>query len=209
MKNKKLKIVYRNIEDLKFPEYNPRKINPQQTKQIKDSLEEFGFVAPVIVNINKERKDYIVGGNQRTRIAKSMGMTEVPTVEEDLTLEEEMQLNIRLNKNQAEFDQDKLAEHYEKEMLLVLGFKEDELTKFVDDYEKKFNDVTNLDAELPIVPKFSEKYDYVVIMSSSEIDTNWLKQVLEVQQSQSYKSTKTGEAMVIDVKAFEKLWNSK
>ena len=209
MENNKLKIVYRKVEELKHPDYNPRKITPQQAKQIRDSIEQFGFVAPLVVNTHEDRKDFVIGGNQRLDIAIALGFTEVPTTEKNLTFEEEKQLNIRLNKNQAEFDQDKLAEHYEKEMLLLLGFKETELTSFIEDYEKEFNDITDAQAELPIVPKFSEKYDYVIIMSSSEIDTNWLKQVLEVQKSQSYKSTKTGEAMVIDVKTFEKLWNSK
>lgn len=206
---KKLEIVYRDVNDLKPCEYNPRKITPAQEKQIRQSLEEFGFVAPLVVNTNEDRKDIVVGGNQRLMIAKKMGFKEVPTTEENLTLEQEKELNIRLNKNQAEFDQKLLAEHYEKELLVLFGFEEKELTGFIDEYTKEFNSITDSDAELPIVPKFSEKYDYVIIISSSEIDTNWLKQVLEIQKSQSYKSTKTGEAMVLDVKTFEKLWNSK
>lgn len=207
--DKKLAIVYRDVNELKSCEYNPRKITPAQEKQIRESLNQFGFVAPLVVNINPERQDIVVGGNQRLMIAKKMGFKEVPTTEENLTLEQEKQLNIRLNKNQAEFDQALLAEHYEKELLVLLGFDEKELTGYIDDYTKEFNSITDNDAELPIVPKFSEKYDYVIIVSSSEIDTNWMKQVLEIEKSKSYKSGKTGEAMVIDVKTFEKIWNSK
>lgn len=93
MADSKLKIVYRKCEELIHPDYNPRKITPQQAKQIRDSIQEYGFVAPLVVNTNKDRKNIVIGGNQRLDIAMALGMAEVPTVEKDLPLEEEKKLN--------------------------------------------------------------------------------------------------------------------
>jgi ParB-like chromosome segregation protein Spo0J len=58
-----MKIKERKIKDLIRAEYNPRELTKEQENQLKDSLQRFGVVDPVIVNINAERKDIIVGGH--------------------------------------------------------------------------------------------------------------------------------------------------
>ncbi len=62
---------------------------------------------------------------------------------------------------------------------------------------------------MPVIAKFSEKYDCVIITSDNEIDTTYLETVLEIGKSQSYKNQHMGKAMVINVKDFQKLWASK
>ena len=92
-----MQIVDKNINDLIFAEYNPRQLEKDEYKQLKDSITRFGLVDPIIVNKNEDRKNIIVGGHQRVRIAKDMKIKEVPCVEVDLTLDKERELNIRLN----------------------------------------------------------------------------------------------------------------
>jgi len=126
--NNKIKIVYRKVSELIPAEYNPRKTNYKQEAKIEASLKRFGFADPVIININPERKNIIVGGNQRTRIAKDkLGYTEVPCVEMNLTRDQEKELNIRLNKNTGEFDVDLLGEYFTSEELGGWGFDDLEL----------------------------------------------------------------------------------
>ena len=64
-----MKIVTRNINDLKFADYNPRQLKQKQYEDLKNSITTFGLVDPIIVNKHPEREDIIIGGHQRVRIA--------------------------------------------------------------------------------------------------------------------------------------------
>ena len=121
------KIKQKDIKTLIFAEYNPRQLTKDQYKHLKDSIERFGFVDPVIVNKNKDRKNIIIGGHQRVRVATDMKISEVPCVEIDLTYERERELNIRLNRNTGEWDMDSLANFFDMEELIDWGFDEGEL----------------------------------------------------------------------------------
>ena len=97
------------VSELKPAEYNPRKkLKPgdKEYKKIKNSIEEFGFAAPLVVN-----KDMtIIGGHQRLSVAMDLGYTEVPcaVVDEDKTREKA--LNIALNKITGEWDEQMLVD---------------------------------------------------------------------------------------------------
>ena len=122
-----MKTVIYPIRKLIQADYNPRKINYQQLSALKDSIREFGLVDPVIVNVNPERKNVIIGGHQRVKAARELGLEEVPCVELNLTLEKERELNIRLNKNTGEWDFDVLLDQFEETELLGYGFEPSEL----------------------------------------------------------------------------------
>jgi DNA modification methylase len=123
-----MKIEQVKISELKPAEYNPRQMTEKQAEELTKSLKEFGIVDPIIVNSNPERKNIIVGGHQRTNVAKQMGMTEVPVFYIDLDEKKERELNLRLNKNLGEWDYDMLA-NFEEDMLLDTGFDSEELDK--------------------------------------------------------------------------------
>jgi DNA modification methylase len=125
-----MKVVQYKIADLIEAEYNPRQLTKDQHKQISDSIKRFGIVDPVIVNTHKDRKNIIVGGHQRTKVAKELGFTEMPCVEVNLTPEKERELNIRLNKNTGEWDWDELANHFDLSDLMDWGFDEKDLNFF-------------------------------------------------------------------------------
>jgi DNA modification methylase len=135
-----MKIVTRKIKDLKFAEYNPRKISDAQIVQLKKSIEKFDFLEPVIVNKNKDRNDVVVGGHQRLKAMLDLGYIEVPTVETDLNLEQEKELNVRLNKNTGDFDYELLLENFDIENLLEWGFEQSELN-FEDDFLNERNEL--------------------------------------------------------------------
>lgn len=131
-----LKIKEWELEKLINAEYNPRVLKEHQFKQLKDSIERFGLVDPILVNINKDRHGIIIGGHQRTYVAEKLGMKSVPVIELNLTLEKEKELNIRMNKNQGEWDFDSLANFFDQEDLIDFGFSE---------YEFGTNEDVNLD----------------------------------------------------------------
>lgn len=132
------------IEDLKFADYNPRIIKEDQVKSLKDSIEKFGVVEPVVVNQFKGRENVIVGGHQRVRILKLLGHDMVPVFYVNLSLEREKELNVRLNKNTGEWDFSKLANEFDVEDLVNWGFKTGELgiTKdFTEDFSAKNQEI--------------------------------------------------------------------
>ena len=128
-------------------EYNPRQLTKEQHAQLKDSIQRFGLVDPLIVNKNKDRDNILVGGHQRLRIAKELGIKKVPCVEVDLSLDQEKELNIRLNKNVGEWDYDSLANYFDVDELMDWGFTDDELQFYEDEPEQGLID----DDEIPEV----------------------------------------------------------
>ena len=128
-----INITYYNANDLVMAEYNPRQLTKDQYTQLKDSINRFGLVDPLIVNKNKDRKNILVGGHQRLRIAKEIGLESIPCVEIDLSYDQEKELNIRLNKNVGEWDYDALANYFDVGELTEWGFSNDELQFYEDE----------------------------------------------------------------------------
>ena len=131
------KIKHKDINCLISAEYNPRQLKKEQYQNIKDSIQRFGFVDPVIINKNKDRKNIVIGGHQRIKVAKDLKYTEIPCLELDLTLDKEKELNIRLNKNVGEWDYDILANLFDFNDLMDWGFTEDDLAGFAPELEEE------------------------------------------------------------------------
>ncbi len=102
-------IEKKNTADLLPADYNPRKdLKPgdAEYEKLKRSIEQFGYVEPVIWNQTTGR---VVGGHQRLKVLMDMGMTEVDCVVVEMDEEKEKALNIALNKISGDWDKDKLA----------------------------------------------------------------------------------------------------
>lgn len=96
------------ISVLKPAEYNPRKKlkkGDKEYKKIQDSIEEFGFADPLVINSDMT----IIGGHQRLTVAQDLGYTEVPCAVVDIDKVREKALNIALNKITGAWDDDLLA----------------------------------------------------------------------------------------------------
>ena len=103
-----MEIVKVDINELISPEYNPRQITDDEMGKLKNSINEFGYVAPIIVN---KYNNHIIGGNQRYEALKSLGYTDVDVVfVDEPDLNREKALNIALNKISGEWDFVKLAD---------------------------------------------------------------------------------------------------
>lgn len=102
-------IEKKNTATLLPADYNPRKdLKPgdAEYEKLKRSIEQFGYVEPVIWN---KMTGHVVGGHQRLKVLIDMGITEVECVVVELSEEKEKALNIALNKISGEWDKDKLA----------------------------------------------------------------------------------------------------
>jgi len=122
-----LRITQVRVNELVSPDYNPRRWSEKQTKDLKESINRFGLVDPIIVNSAENRKGIIIGGNFRFEVAKQLGYEEVPVVFINISdIEKEKELNLRLNKNTGEFDLKLLAE-FDENILKDIGFDSEEL----------------------------------------------------------------------------------
>lgn len=144
--NPQLKVEYIPVTALKENEYNPKKFSKESLESIKDSIVAFGFVDPLVVNGASTRKNILIGGHARLKIAKELGYETVPIVYVNIpVLEKEKELNLRLHKNQGDFDFELLAK-FDESFLSTIGFSSQEL----DEVFKEENDVEqfNLQKEL-------------------------------------------------------------
>lgn len=87
-------VMQYKINDIKVADYNPREISRQAFSGLKKSIERFGFIDPLIVNL---QTGTLVSGHQRLRAAKALKLRTVPVIEVNLTESEEKALNVTMN----------------------------------------------------------------------------------------------------------------
>jgi len=107
--NKTCELKVLPISVLKPAAYNPRKKlkkGDKEYEKIKNSIEEFGFADPLVVNADMT----IIGGHQRLTVAADLGYTEVPCAVVDVDKVREKALNIALNKITGAWDTQLLAD---------------------------------------------------------------------------------------------------
>lgn len=75
---KEMKIEYKNIGELVPYENNPR-FNDEAVKFVANSIKEFGFKVPIIIDKN----NVIVAGHTRLKAAKELGLEQVPVIMAD------------------------------------------------------------------------------------------------------------------------------
>lgn len=130
--NEQLKIAQVKIEDLNPAPYNPRKWSEEAIVGLKESIQKFGLVDPIIVNKAPNRFNIVVGGHFRLKVAKDLGFKEIPVVYVNIPdPEKEKELNLRLNKNVGEWDWDLLAK-FDENFLTDVGFSSEELDEIFD-----------------------------------------------------------------------------
>lgn len=122
----------RKVKDLIPADYNPRKISEKQRLELIESIKEFDTVEPLVINLN----NHLIGGHQRLSIYTDQGIDEVEVrvPSRKLTIDEEIKLNLRLNKNTGDWDAEKLQE-MNIETLLDVGFGDEELSTMFDNVD--------------------------------------------------------------------------
>jgi DNA modification methylase len=144
--NNNIKINYINVSSLHSSSCNPRKWDDSATEQLKNSIKRFGLVDPFIVNNAPNRQNIVIGGHFRLKIAKELGIKEVPVVFVNIPdINKEKELNLRLNKNTGEWDWDLLAK-FDESFLSGVGFSSEELDDVFEIDE--IPEVFDLDKEL-------------------------------------------------------------
>ena len=173
-----MKIESKLIKDLKPATYNPRQISTKDYNSLKESVKKFGLVDPIIINQNG---NVVVGGHQRLKICKELKHIEIDCVVLDLSKEEERELNIRLNKNQGQFDMDILANEFDIDQLVDWGFKHIDIGLNID----KLDDTFKLDDsdKSPF-----QQITFTLADKQAELIRNKIK---EIKETEEYNYTET------------------
>ena len=149
------------IKDLIPADYNPRKkLKPgdKEYEKIKNSIKEFGYVEPIIINTDMT----IIGGHQRLTVLSDMGYEEVECIMVQVDKTKEKALNIALNKITGEWNKELLADLIKDLQnsdfdMDVTGFEPPEIEQLFNSvHDKKITeDDFDVDAELqkPCVAK--------------------------------------------------------
>jgi hypothetical protein len=200
------KEVLVNLFRVKEAAVNPRTISDRERLQLKRSLDKFGLIDKPILNLYEGPEDFdfeTIGGHQRITVLKEAGIYEancyVPS--RKLSKDEAEELLIRHNKNTGKFDNEKLK-LFDAEKLVDWGFLNAELPKVV---EVDPADVEVPEPIFPLTPKFSEKYSYVMILVTNEMEKAFLENFFEIEKEQDYKSSKVGLGRVVRFEKFKKI----
>ena len=137
-----LNIVYKNIKELKPYKKNAKKHGKEQVEQIANSIKEFGFTQPVIIDKN----NCVVAGHGRILGAKKAGLKQVPTVTlEELTEEQIKAYRLVDNKlNESEWDSVLLAQELEEIKDLNMDLFGFDLAEEIEQEESKYSMEINI-----------------------------------------------------------------
>lgn len=176
------------IDDIKPASYNPRKIDTKNFKKLSDSIEKFGLVDPIIINLKNHN---IIGGHQRfDYLYYEKKDTELHLIElgdigwvfsdTDLSIEDENHekaLNLALNRISGEWKYDELNNILDELAEVNL----DEITGFeynLDDIEYEYvpleyEDDDELEDELiDEIDEIEEDYKPQTPVEDNIIETN-------------------------------------
>lgn len=118
MNDKDIQIIYKQLDEIKPYDRNPRQ-NDKAVDAVAKSIEANGFKVPMIV----DRDGVIIAGHTRYKAAKQLGMSRVPCIlADDLTPEQVKAFRIADNKTNELADWDDSLLKLELEDLQELDF---------------------------------------------------------------------------------------
>lgn len=168
-----MKFFNMDIKDLKFYEKNAKKHNKVQVKKIAESIKNFGFRQPVLI----DKDNTIIVGHGRVMAAEMLGIKEVrkepmakkgelfiPVMSiEDLTDDEIKLYRLADNKlNESGWEMDLVIDElkdFDEEMRNLTGFTDEELVK--DD---------KVEGEVEFTTEILEENNYLVFVFDSVLD---------------------------------------
>jgi len=135
------------VEQIEFPDYNPREISEADFKKLcADVKADPNFLIqrpPLINHITKENRLVLYAGTQRTKAAIANGAKVISAwVEENVSRKLQDERMLKDNLHRGEWDYEKLLA-FDTTQLMDIGFKGDELNNI-------FNNVLTLEEEVNI-----------------------------------------------------------
>ena len=183
---------------------NPRFFRDYRYEAMKKSISESPEMLELrelIVYPYSDGRFLIVCGNLRFRACKELKYKELPckVLDADTDVRKLREYATKDNVSFGENDSDVMINEWDKAELAGWGV-EFAPEKPVDEFQDRFDSITDETAVYPLVPKYDERHELFIIQSDSEVDSNWLRERLGMQRMKSYKTGKIGKSNVVDVK---------
>ncbi len=142
------------IKDIKPYEKNAKKHPKKQIEQVANSIKEFGFNQPIVIDKN----GVIIVGHGRYEASKLLGLKEVPTITVNLTEEQANAYRLADNKlNESEWDMGLVIEElkglsdemldltgFDKDLIIEASDKDDEVPETPEEPKSKLGDLYEL-----------------------------------------------------------------
>ncbi len=165
-----MEIIKKKIDELIPYENNAKKHDELQIKNVAESIKQFGFVQPIVI----DKDDVIVIGHCRFEASKLLGMKEVPCVMVDELTEDQVKgLRLADNKtNESPWDTPKLTQELEE------LFGKIDMNEFGFPVQIENLDNSELLGEEKISAELNEANNYVVLKFNTKDD--WEEAILKL-----------------------------
>ena len=168
-----------DVNQIKAYDRNARHHSPEQINMIKASIEQFGFVNPILIDDQSE----IIAGHGRLMAAKALGMVQVPVIRiEDLTPDQVKAYRLVDNRiaEQATWNFDLLKTELDGLEIDVemLGFDRLFMHTFI-------NESSTVDNVIDIDEDFSDKKPkYQIMIEFDDSEDSRIDEIIEAIQLQ-------------------------
>jgi DNA modification methylase len=200
-------IVEVKVAKLKPYKKNAKKHPKKQIQQVADSIKEFGFNQPIVV----DKDNVVIVGHGRLEAAKLLKMETVPVMVADLTDEQANAYRLADNKlNESDWDMDLVIEELkglQQPMIDLTGFdadliiepdeKDDEVPDVPDEPVSKLGDIYQLGEHRLMCGSATEIEDVEKLMDGKKADMVFTDPPYGVSY-QSNMRTKTDKFDIID-----------
>lgn len=183
-----MKIRFFPIDELKTYDNNPRRIPEEAVKAVGNSIREFGFKVPVII----DNDNVIVAGHTRIMAARELGLKEIPCiVADDLTREQIKAFRLADNKTSElsgwDFEKlDKELAELEMDMSMfgfeVPDFSESYMDDLIDTMDGTGTDIESdyFSITFTINKEYHEEFErYIKIKGKASLMNVLIKEVSE------------------------------
>jgi hypothetical protein len=180
---------------------DPQNARKGSVPHIVDSLREFGQHRAVVARREDGR---IIVGNHLYLAAQTLGWDKIGVywVEDDDEKAIRRSIADNATGDLAKWDEGLLLSQLQLVGMDVPGVDEALLKKLL-----RENDTDTPPApRFPIMTKLDEKYDYVVVVATTETDCAWLHTRFALRKELSYKSANLGVSRVVSVKRLREEW---
>ena len=200
----------RRLKDLVPLEHNPfGKISQENRRRLESKVVRLG----VFESATLDQNGVLLTFNKRHNLLMGLGRGEelfnVLVPNRPLSDAERQEIILASNVNEGQWVQEILDEYFDSELVASVGLSTAALEAEMAAALPGAPAPKEAEPEYPIVAEFSEKYDAVVIVCRNEIDLNFLREVLKLEKSQSYKSTEVGQTSIIHASQFIEAWKSR
>jgi len=176
-------VEYKKISEI-FPyKKNAKKHPKKQVKQVAESIEEFGFNQPIVV----DKDNVIIVGHGRLEAAKYLKIKEVPVLKVNLTQEQANAYRLADNKlNESEWDMDLVVEElkglsipmleltgFDKDLIIESEERDDLVPDVQEEPKSKLGDIYQLGEHRLMCGSSTEEKDVQALMNGELCEMVW------------------------------------